>query len=53
MNQENTVLDALEMVMAWELPDEYLANTLFDQARMRAGADPEETWDCPLEYPFS
>jgi hypothetical protein len=53
MNQENTVLDALEMVMAWELPDEYLANTLFDQARMMAGDDPEDTWEQPSELLFS
>jgi hypothetical protein len=53
MNQENTVLDALEMVMAWELPDEFLSDVLNDQARMLAGDDPEETWDCPLESTFS
>jgi hypothetical protein len=40
----NQLLDVLETVMAWELPDEYLADALVDQTRLMAGDDPEDTW---------
>jgi hypothetical protein len=53
MNQQNYLLDTLETVIAWGLPDEDLANALNDQARLMAIDDPEYTWDCPSEYPFS
>ena len=47
------ILDALETVMAWGLPDEDLSDALNDQARLMAGDDPEDSWECPSEYPFS
>jgi hypothetical protein len=53
MNQQNYLLDALETVMAWGLPDEDLSNALNDQARLIAGDDHEETWGCPSESSFS
>ena len=49
----NPLLDALETVIAWDLPDEDLADVLNDQARLLTGSDPEDTWDCQSESPFS
>jgi hypothetical protein len=45
MNHQHQLLDALETVMTWELPDEELANALNDQVRLIAVEDPEDTWD--------
>jgi hypothetical protein len=42
MDYENYILDALEMVMAWELPDEEFADAVNDQARLMAGLTPED-----------
>ena len=49
----NLLLDALNTVTAWELPQERLADALNDQARMLEGQDPEDTWDYPSEQTFS
>jgi hypothetical protein len=42
MDYENYILDALEMVMTWELPDEEFADAVNDQARLMAGLTPED-----------
>ena len=43
MHFEEYILDALEMVMSWELPEEDLADALNDQIRlMSGGVSPEE-----------
>jgi hypothetical protein len=42
MLYENHILDALEMVMAWELPEEDLADAINDQAKLMAGIPPDE-----------
>jgi len=42
MNQENYILEALEIVMAWDLPDEDLADAVTAQAKLMAGFDPWE-----------
>ena len=39
------ILDALEMVSAWDLPDEDLADAVNDQARLMAGIHPDEFWE--------
>lgn len=39
------ILDALEMVSAWDVPDEDFAQTVNDQARLMAGLDPDENWE--------
>ena len=39
MNIENLILDALEIVSAWDLPEEELADAVNDQARLMAGDD--------------
>ena len=40
MNQH--ILDALEIVSAWDLPEENLADAVNSQARLMAGVDPSE-----------
>jgi len=42
MNQENYILEALEIVSAWDLPDEDLADAVNAQAKLMAGVDPWE-----------
>jgi len=49
----NQVLNALETVIAWGLPDEDLADVLNDQARLMTGDDPKDTWESTSESPFS
>ena len=47
MNIENTILDALEIVSAWDIPDEDFAQTVNDQAMLMAGVDPDDLWETP------
>jgi hypothetical protein len=42
MNIENIILDALEIVSAWGLPDEDLADAVNDQAMLMAGVNPDD-----------
>jgi hypothetical protein len=39
---QNYILDALEIVSAWDLPEEDLADAVNAQARLMAGVNPEE-----------
>ena len=39
---EDYIPDALEMVSAWDLPDENFAQTVNDQARLMAGVPPDD-----------
>jgi hypothetical protein len=39
---QNYILDALEMVSAWDLPEEDLADAVNDQARLMAGINPDD-----------
>ena len=41
---EDYIPDAIEMVSAWDIPDEEFAQTVNDQARLMAGVQPEEPW---------
>ena len=41
MHTEDYILDALEMVSAWDVPEEDLADAVNDQARLMAGIDPD------------
>jgi hypothetical protein len=45
MNIENMILDALEIVSAWDLPEEDFAQAVNDQARLMAGINPDESWE--------
>ena len=42
MNIENYILDALEMVSAWDLPDEDFAQAVNDQAHLMRGLNPDD-----------
>ena len=42
MNFENYILEAIEMVSAWGLPEEDLADAVNQQARLMAGSDHDE-----------
>ena len=42
MQFENYLTDALEIVSAWDIPDEDFAQTVNDQAKLMAGVPPEE-----------
>ena len=42
MNTENHILDALEIVSAWDIPEEDFAQTVNDQAMLMAGVNPDE-----------
>ena len=42
MNQDNYIIEALEIVTAWDLPDEGLAAAIADQAMLLAGVNPED-----------
>ena len=45
MNTDNYVLEALEMVTAWDLPDEALADAISDRASLMAGIPPDDLVD--------
>ena len=42
---EDYILDALELVSAWDIPDEDLADAVNAQARLMAGTRPDEFWE--------
>ena len=42
MNQENYIIEALEIVSAWDLPDEDLSDAIADRAMLLAGVNPED-----------
>ena len=48
MNIENYILDAIELVSAWDLPDEDLADAANDQAMLMSGVNPD---DIPERHP--
>ena len=49
MHIEDYIPEALEMVSAWEIPDEDFAQTVNDQARLMAGVLSENTPEDILE----
>lgn len=46
MNYQSICLDAIETVLAWDLPDEALSDAVQTQAGLMAGISPEEMF-CP------
>jgi hypothetical protein len=44
---EDYIPEALDMVSAWDVPNEDFAQTVNDQARLMAGVHPEECWPDP------
>ena len=49
MNIENYILDAIELVSAWDLPEDKLADTVNDQAMLMAGVNPDDIRKYPQE----
>ena len=45
MHIEDYIPEALDMVSAWDIPDEDFAQTVNDQARLMSGITPEESWE--------
>jgi hypothetical protein len=41
---EDYIPEALDMVSAWDIPDEQLADAINDQARLMSGITPDESW---------
>ena len=39
---EDYIVEALELVSAWDIPEEDLADAVNDQARLMAGIHPDE-----------
>jgi hypothetical protein len=53
MNHENYINEALEIVSAWEVPEEDFAQVVNDQARLMAGMDLELSGDPAVTSPYS
>ncbi len=49
MHYEDYIPDALEMILAWNLDEEDLADAVNDQARLMAGIDPDDLWETPID----
>jgi len=45
MYYQDYLTDALELVSAWDIPDEDFAQAVNDQAKLMAGMNPDELWD--------
>jgi len=52
MTYEDYIQDALEMVSAWEIAEEDLADVVNDQARLMAGLGIEPSFQHPLDNPY-
>ena len=48
MNTQDYILDAIEIVSSWGLPEEDLADAINDQAMLMAGVNPD---DIPERHP--
>ena len=42
MQYENYLIDAVNLVSAWDIPDEDVARVITDQAKLMAGVNPDE-----------
>ena len=52
LTYQDYILDALEMISAWEIPEHQLAEAVNAQARLMAGINPEEISGWPSESSF-
>ena len=52
MNYEDYILEALTMVAAWEVTEEYFAQAVNDQARLMAGLDLDPASGFPVTSPY-
>jgi hypothetical protein len=46
---EDYIHDALEMVSAWDIPDEEFVDAVNAQARLMAGVHPDDCWLDPSD----
>ena len=53
MNYEDYIADALELVSAWEVSEEWFAQVVNDQARLMCGMNLEPSSDLPLTSPYA
>ena len=44
MHIEDYIPDAIEMVSAWDIPDEDFTDAVNAQARLMAGVPPDDPW---------
>ena len=51
-NIETHLLEAIETVSAWDLPEEDFADAVNAQARLMAGIQPDEYWCFDSETPI-
>jgi hypothetical protein len=49
MNIENHILDAIDIVGNWDLPEEDFADAVNDQAMLMAGVDPDDLREHPSD----
>lgn len=49
MHTEDYILDALELVSAWDVSDVELVDAVNAQARLMAGINPDEFWEEQLD----
>jgi len=49
MHYRDCLSDALDLVSAWDIPDEDFARAVNDQARLMAGVRPDEYQEDPAE----
>jgi hypothetical protein len=45
MHPEDYIADALELISAWDVPDDELVEAVNAQARLMAGVHPDDLWD--------
>ena len=45
MHYQDCLTEALEIVLASDLPDDLLANAIIDRSRLMAGVNPDEFWE--------
>ena len=49
MTPQNYIIDALELVMSWNLPEAELAGALNDQIRLMSCVNPDEFRETPSD----
>jgi len=44
ISNQNYLIDALDTVLSWDIPDAALPLALIEQAKLMSGFDAEDTW---------
>ena len=53
IHNQNYLLDAIDTVLSWELPDELFSIAVNDQAKLLAGFDAEDIWAGDAMFNYS